>query len=81
MSLPAAAGSAKYRPGTRRSTGLHETISSSIQRADGIHYTLEQDELFRLPDGQIAENPGQIDLEGAIRSMSQVKEIRIPVEW
>ncbi|MCO6413062.1 MAG: hypothetical protein J5I92_09990 [Thiogranum sp.] len=52
-----------------------------IQRADNTHYTLEQDELFRLLDAQSAENPDQIDLESAIRSMSEASEIRIPVEW
>ena len=52
-----------------------------IQQADGTHYTLEQDELYKLLDMQSPDNPDQVDLESAIRSMSQAKEIRIPVEW
>ncbi len=51
-----------------------------LQQPDGEHRNLEQDELFSLLEAQSAENLDQIDLEDAIRTMSEAEEIRVPGE-
>lgn len=51
-----------------------------VQLADGEHHNLEQDELISKLEAQSAENRDQIDLENAIRLMSEEKEVRVPSE-
>ena len=51
-----------------------------VQQANGEHYNLEQDALFAQLQAQSAQNPDQIDLEKAIRLMSEAKEVRVPSE-
>ncbi|MCG6868110.1 MAG: hypothetical protein LJE91_05080 [Gammaproteobacteria bacterium] len=51
-----------------------------LQHADGENRILEQDDLFEKLEAQSAENPDQIDLENAIRLMSDAREVAIPGE-
>jgi len=51
-----------------------------LQQPDGEHRILEQDELFGKLEAQSAGNPDQIDLENAIRRMSDAREVSIPAE-
>jgi hypothetical protein len=51
-----------------------------LQHADGERRILEQDELFGKLEAHSAENPDQIDLENAIRLMSDAREVAIPSE-
>ncbi len=51
-----------------------------IQLADGSHYNLEQEELYQQLAAQSADNPDQVDLEAAIHSMSEAKEVLLPVQ-
>ena len=48
-----------------------------LQRADGSREILEQDELVERLGAHSANNPRQIDLEGAIKTMSAKREIDI----
>ena len=48
-----------------------------IQKPDGSHYLLEQDELTAELLKQSADNPDQIELDEAIRVMEDAEEIRI----
>jgi hypothetical protein len=50
-----------------------------VQRQDGRHFTLEQEELMIRLQEQSSENPDQIDLEQAIHCMEESQEIRISV--
>jgi hypothetical protein len=47
------------------------------QDGDGSHFTLEQQVLFDALSAQNDENPDQIDLEEAIRSMGEAQEVEI----
>lgn len=51
-----------------------------LQHADGENRILEQDDLFGKLEAQSAENPDQIDLENAIRLMSDAREVALPGE-
>jgi hypothetical protein len=48
-----------------------------VQREDGSHFTLEQEELMARLREQGSQNPDQIDLEQAIHQMEEAQEIRI----
>ena len=48
------------------------------QTRDGSHQTWEQDELYERIIRQPKENPDQVDLEGAIHTMKEVQEIKLP---
>ncbi|MFN2338555.1 MAG: hypothetical protein ABR544_06230, partial [Gammaproteobacteria bacterium] len=50
-----------------------------VQRQDGRHFTLEQEELMIRLQEQSSENPDQIDLEQAIHRMEEAQELRISV--
>ena len=51
-----------------------------VQQPGGKHQNLEQDELFSQLEAQSEDNPDQIDLENAIRLMSEAEEVRVPGE-
>jgi hypothetical protein len=51
-----------------------------IQDRDGTYYTLEQDELAEQLKAQTTDNPDQIDLEQAIRTMGEAREVVIDTE-
>lgn len=48
-----------------------------IQERDGSHKTVEQNELVKLLKQQSTENINEIDLEKAIKVMSEAKEVKI----
>lgn len=48
-------------------------------RKDGSHETWEQQELYERIQAQPKENPDQVDLEQAIRTMKNLEEIKLPV--
>ncbi len=49
------------------------------QDRDGFYYTLEQQELVQLLKQQSTENPDQINLENAIRMMTEAEEVKVEV--
>ena len=51
-----------------------------IQTRDGRQILMEQNELYAVLQSQSAENPGQIDLENAIRIMMETPELKIEPE-
>jgi hypothetical protein len=48
-----------------------------IQKSDGTQYTLEQAELMAALMEQSEDNPDQTDLEAAIHTMEEAKEVKI----
>ena len=48
-----------------------------IQDRDGSNFTLEQHELVQTLEQQSTSNPDQIDLEAAIRTMTEAEEIKV----
>ena len=50
-----------------------------VQDRDGYFYTLEQEELVQLLQQQSVDNADQIDLEQAIRIMTEADEVKIEI--
>ena len=50
-----------------------------VQDRDGFFYTLEQEELVQLLQQQSTDNADQIDLEQAIRIMTEADEVKVEI--
>ena len=48
-----------------------------IQKSDGTHFILEQQELFQVLKASSTQNENQIDLEEAIKVMEETKEVSV----